>query len=153
MADPRDVGEDVAIKEMIDAKLFDGAFTLEKAGHHAGYYAVRRTYLDFRGSLSIHPGSGWGSWIVVITWSHDVSTGTIVEGEDMSRVVDRPVIVDEGAFIGSRAILYNCHIKHHAIVACGAVVRNMTVEPYTIVEGNPARPIKKFVDGKWIKCT
>lgn len=145
--------EKAAIKKMTDEGLLDGAFSLEKAGHPAGYYAIRHVYLDCRGTLSIHPGSGWGSFIAVITWSHDASTGTIVEGEDMTRCVDRPVTIDEGAFIGSRAILYNCHIKHHAIVACGAVVRNMTVESYTVVEGNPARPIKQFVDGKWIKCT
>lgn len=149
MADSREVGEDAAIKKMVDAGLLDGSFSLEKAGHHAGYYATRHICLDCRGSLSIHPGSGWGSWIVVITWSHDTRTGTIIEGEDMSKAVDRPVTVDEGAFIGTRALLYNCHIKHHAIVACGAVVRNMTVESYTIVEGNPAKVIKRFVNGKW----
>jgi len=144
--------EKAAIKRMADALLLEGEFSREKAGHLAGYYAIRHIYLDCRGTLSIHPITGWGNYAAVITWSHDASTGTIVEGEDMTQVVDRPVTIDEGVFIGSYAILYNCHIKHHAIVACGAVVRNMTVEPYTVVEGNPARPVKQFIDGKWVKC-
>lgn len=151
MADPREVGEDNAIKFMVDNKYFDGDFTLAKAGHHAGYYETRRTHLDFRGTLRIDPKAEFAEGITVITWSHDVSLGHIHFGEGID-IVDRPVIVDEYAFICSRSLLYNCHIKHHGIVACGAVVRNMTVEPYTIVEGNPARVVKKFVDGKWQKA-
>ena len=145
--------EKAAIKKMIDDGLLEGDFSVKKAGHPASYYATRHIYLDCRGSLQIHPSTGWGNWIGTITWSHDARSGVTVIGEDMTPAVDRPVTVDEGAYIGSFALLYNCHIKHHSIVACGAVVRNMTVEPYTIVEGNPARVIKKFIDGKWIKCT
>jgi len=146
MADAREVGEDAAIKFMVDNKYFEGDFSLEKAGHHAGYYEARRTCLDFRGALHIHPTAEFGDYVTAITWSHDVS-----DGEYSTKIVDKPVIVDAHAFIGSRALLYNCHVKHHGIVACGAVVRNMVVEPYTIVAGNPARVIKRFVDGKWVK--
>jgi acetyltransferase-like isoleucine patch superfamily enzyme len=151
MADAREVGEDNAIKFMTDNKYFDGDFSLEKAGHHAGYYETRRIHLDLRGTLRIHPKAEFAEEVTIITWSHDISPGYIHFGEGASDVVDRPVIVDEYAFICNRAMLYNCHVKHHGIVACGAVVRNMVVEPYTIVEGNPARVIKKFVNGKWVK--
>jgi acetyltransferase-like isoleucine patch superfamily enzyme len=151
MADAKEVGEDAAIKFMVDNKLFDGDFTLEKAGHHAGYYEMMRTYLDFRGTLRIHPSVDFGSFVSIITLSHDIRGGCISPKKDASDLVDRPVIIDEGTFIGSHSLLYNCHIGHHSIVACGAVVRNITVEPYTIVEGNPARVVKKFIDGKWVK--
>jgi acetyltransferase-like isoleucine patch superfamily enzyme len=151
MADAREVGEDNAIKFMVENKYFDGDFTLAKAGHHAGYYEARRTRLDFRGTLRIHPSVDFGNFIFIVTTSHDIQGGRRELKADASDLVDRPVIVDEGAFIGSHALLYNCHIKHHGIVACGAVVRNMTIEPYTVVEGNPAKAVKKFVDGKWIK--
>jgi len=62
----------------------------------------------------------------------------------------KPVTIDEGAQIYSFSLLYNCHIKHHAVVACGAVVRNMTVEPWTMVEGNPAKVIKKWDGERWV---
>jgi acetyltransferase-like isoleucine patch superfamily enzyme len=136
--------------EMTASRRLHGTFSLEKAGHPAGFYNTRKTFLDFRGPLSIHPSTGWGWYAVVITTSHDTISGETIHGENMTGVVEKPVTIDEGAYIGSYAILYNCHIQHHAIVACGAVVRNMTVPPYTIVEGNPARIVKEYRDGKWI---
>ena len=118
----------------------------DKIGKPLSYFCTRRTFLDCRGPLKIHPESEWGWDVMVLTRSHDVSEGCYSQ-----RIVERPVTVDEHAWIGSRALLYNCHIKHHATVACGAVVRNMVVEPFTIVEGNPAVPVKRFVDGHWVK--
>ena len=81
---------------------------------------------------------------MVLTRSHDISSGVCGPG-----VVDKPVIVRAGAWIGSRAILYNCEIKAGAIVAAGAVVKSMTVEAGTIVAGNPAVVVKRFIKGKW----
>ena len=123
-----------------------GTPTPDKIGKPLAYFCTRGTFLDCRGPLKIHPKSEWGWHVMVITRSHDVSEGAYSQAR-----VERPVTVDEGAWIGSRALLYNCHVKHHGIVACGAVVRNMTVEPYTIVAGNPAVPIKRYVGGKWEK--
>lgn len=143
------MSEQAAIERMIAQRRCHGHFDIGKAGHPASFYDTRCTFLDFRGPLSIHPQTGWGWFASVITTSHDTSTGQTVCGENVTPTVPRPVTIDEGAYIGSYAILYNCHIGHHAIVACGAVVRNMTVEPYTVVEGNPARPISRFVDGVW----
>lgn len=130
---------------MLDRHLLRGDWTPEKVGRDLSYFDMRDVNLDCRGPLKIHPTSNWGTRILVITRSHDVSGGAY-----SPKTVERPVTVDEGAWIGSGALLYNCHIKHHATVACGAVVRNMTVEPYTIVEGNPAVPTRRYVDGQWI---
>lgn len=81
---------------------------------------------------------------MVITLSHDPA--------DYNKgVVPKPVIIHKNAWICSRAILYNCEIGEGAVVAIGAVVRSMKVEPFTMVAGNPARVIKKFVNGKWVK--
>ena len=118
MPDPRDVGEDAAIKFMVDNKYFNGDFTLAKAGHHAGYFEMHRIYLDFRGTLRIHPKAELGEGVIIITWSHDVSIGHIHFEEYAKDIVDRPVIIDEGAFVGARALLYNCHIKHHCTALC-----------------------------------
>ena len=143
--------EQASIQRMIANRRMHGIFDQAKAGHPAPFYETRQIFLDCRGQLSIHPNTGWGWFAAVITTSHDTVSGETMYGENMSKVVDRPVTVDDGAYIGSFAILYNCHIKHHAVVACGAVVRNKTVEPYTVVEGNPAKPVKVFENGKWVK--
>jgi len=137
--------QEQAYVTMFGERRIHGVWTPEKIGKPLEYFALRKIFLDCRGELSIHPTSEWGWYVTVITESHDISSGQYTGGG-----VDRSVTVGEYAWICSNALLYNCHIKHHAIVACGAVVRNMTVEPYTIVEGNPARPTRRFVDGQWI---
>lgn len=137
---------------MTAAHKLHGVFDQAKAGLPASFWDMHEIFLDCRGPLSIHPKTAWGWFAAVITTSHDTSTGEIMRSEnDISGATQRGVTVEEGAYIGSFALLYNCHIKHHAMVACGAVVRNMTVEPYTVVEGNPARPVKVFRDGQWHK--
>jgi len=132
-------------QRMIARNLLHGAPTPDKIGRPVAYYDQRDIFLDCRGSLKIHPNTNWGWQVMVLTRSHNVTTG-----EFGPPVVNRPVTVDEGAWICSRALLYNCHIEHHAIVACGAVVRNTTVPPYTIVEGNPAVPTRHFENGHWV---
>ena len=133
-------------ERMIADRLLHGQWRPGKIGKPLSYFETRRVFLDCRGPLRIDPSSEWGWFVMVLTQSHDVSNG-----EYTNPVVQRGVTVDEHAWIGSRALLYNCHVKHHAIVACGAVVRNMTVEPYTVVQGNPARAYKRFVEGEWVK--
>ena len=142
--------EGAAVNWLTAERLLHGVFDAAKIGHPASFYQTRRTFLDFRGPLSIHPETGWGWFAAVITTSHDTISGETMCGENMTGIVDRPVTIDKGAYIGSFAVLYNCHIKHHAIVACGAVVRNMVVPPYTIVEGNPARVVREYRDGVWV---
>lgn len=108
------------------------------------YFWDRYTYVDMAGDLRIHNMMTLGPHVKTLTASHDFSTGSI------GKVVYKRVWIDESAFVGGFSILYNCHLQHHCIVACGSVVRNMTVPPWTMVEGNPARPIKRFENGKWV---
>lgn len=123
-----------------------GQFSERKAGHSEHYFAERYSWLDFRGELSIDPTVQFGFCNMIITQSHDITTG-----EWRVPVVNKKVTIGAHAWITSRCMLYNCEIGHHAIVACGAVVRNMTVPPYTIVEGNPAKVVAKWNDEtkKW----
>ncbi|SKB39767.1 chloramphenicol O-acetyltransferase type B [Sphingobacterium nematocida] len=52
-------------------------------------------------------------------------------------------VIEDGAWIGMRAMLMpGITIGEGAIVASGAIVTK-DVEPYTVVAGNPAKPIKK----------
>ena len=110
-------------------------------GHAPDYYADRNVQIDGRGEVHISPLSHWGVNIMVITASHDPN--------NFGAIVYRPVIVKDSAWICSGAILYNCTIGEGAIVAVGTVVRSRDVPDWTMVEGNPARMIAKFVDGAW----
>jgi acetyltransferase-like isoleucine patch superfamily enzyme len=119
-----------------------------RLGHDEMYFNEREIRLDQRGTLLIDAHSHWGYYITVITLSHSVrdwdSTGM------QSVIVDRPVIVERGAWICSKAVLYNCTIREGAIVAIGAVVRSQEVGPFVMVAGNPARVIARFIEGQWI---
>lgn len=110
-------------------------------GHPPEYYADRDIQIDGRGEVHISPSSNWGVGVVVITTSHDPN--------NFSEVVYRPVIVKDHAWIGSGVLLYNCTIGEGAVIAAGAVVRSRDVPDRTMVEGNPARIIAWFIDGKW----
>ena len=95
---------------------------------------------------------------VVISWgvtivdhnSHDVAwrgrANDILDWakgrKDWSRVKIAPVVIRDRVWIGFNAIiLKGVTIGECAVVAAGAVVTK-DVAPYTVVAGNPARPVK-----------
>lgn len=121
-----------------------GDFDVSKAGHEEVYYVQRYAFLDLRGDVKISRLSYWGFGCKVVSQTHG-----IVSGEFTPQAQNRRVVVDDYAWIGSFAMLYDCHIMHHGIVGAGAVVKRMTVEPYTIVEGNPARVVSRWNGEKW----
>ncbi len=56
------------------------------------------------------------------------------------------VQIGHDAWIGAAAILLpGVTVGHHAVVGAGAVVTR-NVEPWTVVAGNPARPIRRLRD-------
>ena len=61
------------------------------------------------------------------------------------------ITLEEGAWIGAKAVVCpNVRVKSHAVLSVGSVATK-DLEPYTIYQGNPARPtrireIKKFVN-------
>lgn len=114
-------------------------------GRDEQYFHMRRTWLDCRGPLTIHKTAVFGFGVKIITMSHRMEHGKFTVA-----LKTKPVTIDEGAQVYSFSLLYNCHIEHHAVVACGSVVRNMTVLPWTMVEGNPARVIKKWNGEEWV---
>lgn len=117
-------------------------------GHDIDYFEVRHIWLDGRvpEMLKISPASMWSFEDMVICLSHN--TNPHRRGELLSY----PVKVDDNAFIAMRVILFNCHIGEGAVVGAGSVVASMTVPPYTMVVGNPARIIKRwsFDANAWI---
>lgn len=59
--------------------------------------------------------------------------------------VSAPIIIGDDVFIGTRAIVQkSVNIGEGSIVAAGSVVVH-DVPPYTIVGGNPARPIRSLI--------
>lgn len=121
-----------------------GIYNQAKAGHPEGYFIERHSNIDYRGLLKISNLSWWGFFNTVITASHDISSGQFTGPMILVRVE-----VDEYAWITSKCILFDCHIMHHAIVAIGAVVNGIEVQPYTIVAGNPATVVSEWDGTKW----
>jgi len=84
-------------------------------------------------NVSLSPGA------TLYTGTHDVGRR---RGRMDPRVVARPVVVEDGAWVGMNAlVLPGVRIGAGAIVSAGAVVTS-DVPPDTLVAGNPATPIR-----------
>jgi acetyltransferase-like isoleucine patch superfamily enzyme len=85
--------------------------------------------------VSISPGA------TLYTGSHNLGAGS----QRMSPIVSaRPIVVEDGAWIGMRAlILPGVRIGRGSVVAAGAVV-TQDVPPNTLVSGNPATVVRKL---------
>lgn len=92
--------------------------------------------LDARGGLRIGANVSVSSQCYLISASHQVHSPTFEGQEEHTRIA-----IEDYAWLGARAIvLPGVRIGRAAVVGAGAVVCR-DVEPYTIVAGNPARPI------------
>lgn len=90
--------------------------------------------LDGRGTIRIGDHVNISSDVAIWTKQHNL--------EDPSfAAVAKPVVIEDYAWISTRAILLpGSHIGRGAVVAAGAVVTG-DVAPYAIVGGTPARDI------------
>lgn len=99
-------------------------------------------YLDLNGPVTIGDRVAVGHHVVMITTDHDHSAPEKRCGA--GRI--RPIVVEEGAWIGARAtVLPGVTIGRGSVVAAGAVVA-ADVEPHTLVGGVPARRIRSLPD-------
>jgi acetyltransferase-like isoleucine patch superfamily enzyme len=90
--------------------------------------------LDARGGLTIGSNCNISSEVSIWSASHDVQSPDFA-------YCSKPVVISNYVWISYRAILLQgVRIGEGAVVAAGAVVTK-DVPPYTIVGGNPAKPI------------
>ena len=132
------------VKEGILLGKWDGG---KVSGLKPEWFVARQVdMLDMRGDLQIRSSEDilLGRHVRFITASHE-----FVDGGFSGEMQVRRCWVDHHAFVGSYAILYNCHIGHHAVVSVGSVVSNMVVPEWCMVEGNPARIVREYRDGRW----
>lgn len=106
------------------------------------YFLIRDCYVDCRGPLVVHETANIGVGVKIITTSHDISGWPT-----LGPMIDTGVTIEEGAWVASFALLHNCTIGAHAVVAMGAVVVGIKVPPYAVVRGNPAQIVGKMVNG------
>lgn len=87
----------------------------------------------------------------IISYSHNLKrpstyyfSKNLFKEEDPEEILDSGMVeIGSDVWIGSNVqILPNVRIGHGAVVGAGSVVTK-NIEPYTIVGGNPARPIRK----------
>jgi acetyltransferase-like isoleucine patch superfamily enzyme len=91
----------------------------------------RRCYLDGRSGVRIGNNVNVSHGVTLITLQHDPRSLSFA-------CIGGPVVIDDHAWIGMRAIILpGVHIGEGAVVAAGAVVTR-DVAPYSIVAGVPA---------------
>ena len=94
----------------------------------------RRCTLDCRGGLAVGDNVSISPEVMLITSSHRMD-------DPEFGVEDRPIVIEDYAWIGSRAtVLPGVTIGRGAVVAAGAVVAK-DVPPYAVAGGVPARVI------------
>lgn len=120
-----------------------GDFDSQQIGQPKKYFDERNIWLDCRtpNMLRIDSDARFGYGVKIICESHQTT--------EFDKVVARPTTIEAKAWIGSFAVLYNCHIETGVIVAAGTVVRSQHIKAWRMVAGNPARVVARFDGDKW----
>lgn len=94
-------------------------------------------FLDFSGGLTIGADALVSEGALIYTHDHGL--------DPRSPPAKRPKQIEAGAWIGAHSVvLHSCSkIGRGAVVAAGAIVTK-DVEDFTIVAGNPAKPLKRI---------
>lgn len=101
---------------------------------------AKHVFIDYSGTVVIRNNVQLTNGVIIETHHHRFHSDYKCSREE---IVPTSIIIEEGAVIGSRAIiLSSCHyIGRHARIAAGAVVTK-DVPDYMIVAGIPASVIK-----------
>jgi serine acetyltransferase len=112
------------------------------------------TYVGAFARLTALGGIEIGEKVLISDRVYISDTGHVYE--DVTRPImdqglrtGRRVVIERGAWIGiGAAIVGNVTIGENAVVAASCVVRE-DVLPFTVVAGDPARIVRRHVDGRW----
>lgn len=100
---------------------------------------------DNGGTITIDDHVFFGHRVMVLARGHDYRQ---LNNDRQASLVEGPIHIKEGAWIGSGAIvLRGVTIGRHSVVGAGSVVTR-DVGDFEIVAGNPARSIKKIQPDK-----
>lgn len=95
------------------------------------------------GRVSIGHYAFLGHDVALLTGTHDIHHLGL-ERQTAIPSQGRDIVVEEGAWIASRAIVLGpCRIGANAVVAAGAIV-NADVPPGAVVAGNPAQFVSQI---------
>ena len=122
-----DLGRDVTIARGV-------RLTVRRALRIGDRCIIERSLLDARGGLSIGPDTNVSPGVSVLTADHDPRSPDFAGRP-------REVVIGARCWIASLAIVMpGARLGEGAVVGAGAVVHG-DVPPWTIVSGNPARPV------------
>ncbi len=131
---------------MSHVAVFLGDFKKVNTRQTKHYFEERWSFIDCRGLVTISNYAHFGFGVKIVSSSHRYDP--LNDENNLGPMILKTVIVDAHSWVGSHALLYDCHIQHHAIVGAGAVVKGVIVPPYSIVEGNPAKVVSIYIGGR-----
>lgn len=117
--------------------------TVHKSKH---YFVSRNMYLDCRGYLAIDESAQFGYGVRILTYTHSYANNRKDWSMKPSGV---SVVIEAGVFVAAFATLFNTKLGEGSVVSAGTVVLGRNVAPYTMVAGNPARVIARWVEDHW----
>lgn len=96
---------------------------------------AKNVFIDYSGDLKLEDRVKVSDGAVIETHRHE-----FIPGSKKQKAIPTKVVLEEGAWIGQKAIICeDCkRIGRFAQIGAGAVVRN-PIPPYAIVVGNPAK--------------
>jgi acetyltransferase-like isoleucine patch superfamily enzyme len=95
------------------------------------------------GTIAVGEYTFAGHNVSIITGTHEYTLLLQQRMCDIPRH-GRDIHIGKGVWIGSNAVILGpCRIGDHAVIAAGAIVTS-DVEPFTIVAGVPAKPIRRI---------
>ena len=93
------------------------------------------------GEITIGQHAFLGHRVSILTGTHDIEKFGAERQTAIPRS-GRDVVIGAGAWVGSNAtVIGPCRIGEHAVVGACSLV-NEDVEPYTVVAGIPAKPLR-----------
>ncbi|MFQ5459093.1 MAG: acyltransferase, partial [Myxococcota bacterium] len=117
-----------------------------------GTLVGRFCHITAQGRIDIGERVLMGERILIADHDHGFEDTTIAP-RDQPPAPARPITIGDACWIGDgAAILGGTKLGNHVVVGANAVVRG-EVPPYTVVAGNPARPVKRYDKdrGEWVK--